>query len=796
MPDQKVRMGELTFVIDQNAGTQNERDALYNDLLNLSFIPEYKEALKNTVHMLPNAEVMVAGSSNQNDLLLTSQDGTPILDENNNPEYEDQASNISHGTTTESGTLLSYAKIYINLSGISTSAYTPQDGGAPVNETVACAFTNELGSIVGKINEGYLPPGAVNNPLWNNTDNWGDGVADSEYTGRFEDICHKIFNDPFRGAEDSDYLTGLPTHNPYYTLPEWLSAWAKGVQDYQQEELFYNGAVDWSGISVPPLVENLQAILGGLSNWFNNLLDNGDGRHDPNQNDSETPPPPPDLFFPFDLTNKLFGWPPKSPLVLDADLSSTVDLSALGDTTTYFDMDGDGQAELTAWATGGDGFLTRDLNANGRIDDGTELFGTAGGAEDGFAALRALDSDSDGKITDQDAAWGELSVWLDANMDGVTQAGELHTLSDIGIASISLNATLESDAEIAGNQITHSSTFTTADEQVYGIVDAWFDYEPGVTRNNEDFTLDLRAAFLPTLRGFGEIKDLHIAASIDNTGTGNLMDMLSDLALSISGPAGAFGDWADIKTDVEALLLKWAGVDGVDPDSRGVHVDARHLEFYEAFTGTPFTQYGQPDPLIEAGAMLEAMFDYIVTYSTTQIVAQVIGADVFETAPTYSLFTGAMEGDFVLSQTALDAITAEAVSSGDAVGVWTQFAQFLGYVEGLDSIGAGDLAALDTAVAATSDPLLDDWSDVVTRMTATMGGIIDSADDWGSFEVYYDNIINGTSAGETLTGSNDSNDQITAYSGNDTLYGLSGHDKLAGGDGNDTLDGGDGDDFL
>ena len=534
---------------------------------------------------------------------------------------------------------------------------------------------------------------------------------------------------------------------------------------------------------------------------INGYDENGDPTTLPESDASDPPSAPPNdgVCTPLYPTGEPEGFPPRSPLVLDVDLSGTIKLSALAATGTYFDLDGDGQAELTAWITGGDGLLARDVNENSNIDDITELFGTSGSYADGFAALRALDSNEDNQITDADTDWDDLVVWIDTNMDARSQEGELHTLDDLGIVSISLNATLEEDRTINGSQITHTATFTTDQDETYEIVDAWFDHNPGMTRNIEAYDFDLRAAFLPTLRGFGTMKDLHIAASIDNGATDTVMSMLIDIYDEITGytsPAEAFENWSDLEDMVDDLMLEWAGVEGVSPSSRGNHVDARHLEFYEAFTGRAFTQYDQPNPLIEASAWIEAMYAYIKTYFTAQIVAQVIGADLFEEAPNYSLFTAAMDGDMELSQAGIDEIETVAAAAADPVEVWTRFAQFLGYTKGLANVSGAEETMLDTAVDDTNEPSLTDWDDVVSTMIANLGAIIDSPDDWGSFEVLYDNTTNGTSGNDTLNGSNGVNDRILGNDGNDTIDGLSGHDKLEGGAGDDTLTGGDGDDYL
>jgi hypothetical protein len=70
----------------------------------------------------------------------------------------------------------------------------------------------------------------------------------------------------------------------------------------------------------------------------------------------------------------------------------------------YFDLDNDGFAEKTAWVRPDDGFLVRDLNANGTIDNITEMFGNA--TTSGFVHLAALDSNADGKINVLDTGFG------------------------------------------------------------------------------------------------------------------------------------------------------------------------------------------------------------------------------------------------------------------------------------------------------------------------------------------------------------------------------------------------------
>src|SRR3954468_11416108 len=144
------------------------------------------------------------------------------------------------------------------------------------------------------------------------------------------------------------------------------------------------------------------------------------------------------------------------PLVLDLDLNG-VALTSLNSSNAHFDFDMDGFAERTGWVFAGDGLLVRDLNGNGLIDNGGELFGNA--TQDGFAALAAFDLNADSLITAADPVWSDLRLWKDANQDGVTQTGEISTLAANGVVSIDL-AAAGSREHRAGNSILFTGGFT------------------------------------------------------------------------------------------------------------------------------------------------------------------------------------------------------------------------------------------------------------------------------------------------------------------------------------------------
>lgn len=119
------------------------------------------------------------------------------------------------------------------------------------------------------------------------------------------------------------------------------------------------------------------------------------------------------------------------PLVINLDGN----IAELSDQTFFFDLDGDGEKEEISSLKSGSGYLALDLNGDGVINDGSELFGTKTG--NGFADLAKYDQDGNGWIDEDDEIWSKLQIWT-KDEDGKDR---LYHLSEAGVGAICLQNT-------------------------------------------------------------------------------------------------------------------------------------------------------------------------------------------------------------------------------------------------------------------------------------------------------------------------------------------------------------------
>jgi hypothetical protein len=136
-----------------------------------------------------------------------------------------------------------------------------------------------------------------------------------------------------------------------------------------------------------------------------------------------------------------------TPIVLDLN-GNGAELIAADQSRVRADVNHDGQTEQIGWAAATDGVLGFDADGDGLISvEETRLTNFAPGTKTDLEALATFDSNHDGKISNEDAAWSRLKVVQDANGDGEFSQSEHKTLDQAGIVAIGLERKGESHVD-------------------------------------------------------------------------------------------------------------------------------------------------------------------------------------------------------------------------------------------------------------------------------------------------------------------------------------------------------------
>jgi len=152
------------------------------------------------------------------------------------------------------------------------------------------------------------------------------------------------------------------------------------------------------------------------------------------------------------------------PLVLTFGQSSAI----LSQAKVDFDLNVDGEIDSISYATGPSSFLALDKNDNGKIDDGSELFGATSG--DGFADLAQYDDNRDGVIDESDAVFSKLQLSsLDAQGNYLLENLANRNVGAIFLANLNTE-TMLADANNEVNGIVRKSGLFLQEDYTPGLV--------------------------------------------------------------------------------------------------------------------------------------------------------------------------------------------------------------------------------------------------------------------------------------------------------------------------------------
>ena len=490
----------------------------------------------------------------------------------------------------------------------------------------------------------------------------------------------------------------------------------------------------------------------------------------------------------------------RSPLVVDLDGDGKIETVST-DGNVHFDFDSNQKIENSGWIGKNEGFLVRDINGNGQIDNGTEMFGNhtvlqnGKNAVNGFEALKDLDSNGNGKFDAEDDAWSQVKVWRDANTNGIVDSGELLTLEQAGIESINLKYDYQKEADENGNLEIQQGTFNRTDGTTGKVSDVWFDVDGTNTiLNEDDITIPDDIKNLPDIKGWGNVYSLHAAMALDETGT---LKSLVEQYLAAT-------DDNTKDTLLNDIIYHWAGVQDMDPVGRNpsqvygnVLGDARKLEALEEFMGEDYLGtwcWGEREsnPHGQAAPMILQAFELLKNYVGTILSADMANNPYLQKIIlTYNAET--KHWDVNVDQAV--ALLQEAFEA-DATNGKIEMLQLSNILRFYDN--AEDVIAAFQAKGSADGTFFE------TELLNFGHNSVGSAANDNLFGTEGNDLMDGL-AGNDIIKAAEGDDTVLGGSGNDYIYGEDGddvldgeegNDYLFGGNGNDTLKGGAGDDVL
>ncbi|WP_233260963.1 S-layer family protein [Limnohabitans sp. WS1] len=259
-----------------------------------------------------------------------------------------------------------------------------------------------------------------------------------------------------------------------------------------------------------------------------------------------------------------------APVVLDMNGDGELSYARM-----LMDVNSDGEMDMTLWAGRQDGVLVWDKYHDGKVHNHTQYAFVQYGGESDLEGLAAMfDTNRDGQLNAADALFGEFKVWQDANQNGVSDAGELLSLTDAGIASINLVSDGVQRTPVAGVTEAGQTTATMVDGQSVLVADAAFVYETAIdadmagylaAQQSTDVTPEQVAAAIAVCTSAAE-------SSVYSLSNGQSLDLTTVLKdMSFNGIVKGL-EQVDMATDTSANKVSLTLADVLSlPPTNGVH---------------------------------------------------------------------------------------------------------------------------------------------------------------------------------------------------------------------------------
>ena len=452
----------------------------------------------------------------------------------------------------------------------------------------------------------------------------------------------------------------------------------------------------------------------------------------------------------------------KKPIAIDLN-GDGFHFTDVDDSNVFFNVNSDGWRRRIAWNNPADGFIAFDKNGDGKITEFDEISFVPykpDGQTD-IEGLRAFDTNRDGVFSAADDKWSSFGVWQDANSNGVSDAGEFRSLSELGIQTVSL--TSDGQFQVINGQTVHGTAVAgKTDGTALSIADVSLRYRNETKINTAGG--GSTTVPVPTLQ----------PGTVFNGTAG------ADLVLGTSGSdMFRLGDGNDVVNDD-------SGNDGV-----------------EAGAGDDLIYTGTDNDVINAGVGNDTVFagtgndlvfgddgdDLIFLEGGNDVAFGGAGQDFISGGEGNDAISGDAGDDKLFGEGGWDALFGK---DGDDE-LWGMDGNDLLYGDAGNDLLVGGAGDDEMEGGAGNDIYeVDSLGDKVTELANEGTDTVRSSINYTLADDLENLSLTGTHA-QDGTGNNAIN-VLTGNDGNNVLRSLGGDDTLDGGQGADTLIGGSGDD--